>query len=97
MNAIKRNLIAGAISMIGKENISEMVTQVIQGILAKKKELPLSEGESEISALFYEVEGEIYYSTVGVREGDNQEMIITRFIHVQKISQLIESAIKALD
>ena len=97
MNAIKRNLIAGAISMIGKENISDMIRQVITGILEKKAEIPLSEGETAICALFYEIGDEVFYSTVGVREGDNQEMIITRFIHVQRISQLIDSAIKQLD
>lgn len=97
MNAIKRNLISGAISMIGKENISDMINQLVTGILEKKNEIPLSEGESCICALFYEIGNEVFYSTVGVREGDNQEMIITRFIHVQRISQLIETAIKQLD
>jgi len=97
MNAIKRNLISAAIGMIGKDNISDMIQNIVSGILEEKKNIPLSEGESAISALFYEVEGEIYYSTVGCREGENQEIIITRFIHVQKISQLIEKAIKTLD
>ena len=63
-------------------------------VLEKKKEIPTINGETAICALFYEVGDEIFYSTVGVREGENQEMTITRFIHVQRISQLIDSAIK---
>ena len=97
MNAIQRNLITGMISMYGKDNIGKLVNQVVAAVLEKKRDIPLSEGESDISAHIFEVNGEIYYSTVGTREGDNQEIIITRFIHVQKISNFIETILKQLD
>lgn len=97
MNVIKKNLIAGAISMIGKDNISDMINNLVSGILQKKSEVQLLPGENYICGLFYEVNGEIHYSTVAIREGENQEMNITRFMHVQKISDLIDKAIKEID
>ncbi len=94
MNAIKRNLVAGAISMLGKDNITEMVNLMISAVLEKKKSIPLLEGETEISALLYEVKGEIYFSTVACAETDDQKIFITRFIQIEPASQLIDTILK---
>jgi len=81
-------------NFITPDQIKAAAKSMIQSAIDFKSTVPLNvdEGEEQVTAIFYEVEGLVYF-TVAVLDADNK---IVRFEQVKPLDELIENLVNKL-
>lgn len=90
MNVLKKNMVRAALSMIGSENIQKSTDEIVQTLLAKKKDVQLEDGEKDVAVIIYEVAGKAYFATVTTSEDENQAITIRRYLSVNEVSKFVD-------
>ena len=90
MNVLKKNMVRAALSMIGSDNIQKSTDEIVQTILAKKKDVQLEDGEKDVAVIIYEVAGKAYFATVTTSEDENQAITIRRYLSVNEVSKFVD-------
>jgi len=81
-------------NFITPDQIKAAAKSMIQSAIDFKSTVPLNvdEGEEQVTAIFYEVEGLVYFA-VAVLDADNK---IVRFEQVKPLDELIENLVNKL-
>jgi hypothetical protein len=93
MNAV---VLKGALKMlknfISPDQIKEAARGMMADVIDYKNKIQLNEGETEVTAIFYEVKGLIYFS-MAIIDKDNK---IVRFEQTRLLDEVIDELIKKL-
>lgn len=77
-------------TFISPEQIEEITTDLLNTAIQAKENVVLNDGEAEVVAMFYEIEGEVVF-TVAIL---NEQNTIVRFENTQKVKDLVQVIIK---
>jgi len=94
MDVITKNIARGLIKSMGPEKIGEMAASLLTEITERKNIIPLQEGENDIVALVYSINGIAYFAQCGIKEMENGNTEICRFIEVTPITEMLQNMLQ---
>lgn len=94
MDPITKNIARALIKSMGTDKIGEMAATLLTDVTERKKLIPLEKGETDIVALVYSINGVAYFATCAIKEMDNGNTEICRFVEVKPITELLQTMLE---
>ena len=94
MDVITKNIARGFIATIGPEKIGNMATELMNGLIQQKKNIPLEPGEIDIVGLVYEINGVAHFAQIAIKDNEEGKTEITRYLSIDRINNLIQTLLE---
>lgn len=94
MNVITKNIARGLISTMGTAEINKMAVAFIDDVILKKNEIALDDSECDVIGIIYEINKTAYFAQAAIRENQEGETVIVRYLNVTKITDLLETLLE---